>query len=76
MVLVRYRLISVLCKSLVLLHTDQVQTGILLVTERQVIKRKTIINALVKEAQAAVSLVLLNMATANLFFLMRNRGKK
>lgn len=76
MVLVRYRLISVLCKSLVLLHTDQVQTGILLVTERQVIKRKTIINALVKEAQAAVSLVLLNMATANLFFLMGNRGKK
>lgn len=61
--------------SLVLLHTDRVQTGILLVTERQVIKRKTVINALVKEAQAAVSLVLLIMPTTNLFFLMRNGEK-
>lgn len=48
-----------------------------MITERQVIKSKTVINALVKEAlvKAALSLVLLMMPIANRLLLMRNGGK-
>lgn len=60
---------------LVLLHTNfQAWTGLLLITETQAIKRKTVINALVKEAQTAVSSVVLTVPIANLFLLMRTVG--